>query len=102
VRAKIEENLLRDEHLGQEGSQKAFRNAPRKRKMTPKNHHLAHAAAHDGVQVDPKSAQGPPMATQVHLETAPTFAFNTELLRSEKKPSERAPPTLRRPVRCDL
>ena len=62
-------------------------------KKAPKNEHLGHAVAHEGVQVDPKTAQGPPMATQVNLETAPTFAFNTELLRSStKKPSEKAPP----------
>jgi len=61
--------------------------------MSQKNEHLGHAVAHESVQVDPKSAQGTPMATQLHLETAPTFAFNTQLLRSStKKPSEKAPP----------
>ena len=81
------------------GPQKAFRNAPQTTKKAPKNEHLGHAVAHEGVQVDPKTAQGPPMATQVYFETAPTFAFNTELLRSSSKNLPKRPHRTR-PATC--
>ena len=69
----------------------SFQDRPRNFKKNKKTQHLGHAVAHEGVQVDPKTAQGTPMATQVYFQTAPTFAFNTELLRSFSKNPPRKP-----------
>ena len=69
----------------------SFQGFPPNLKKKQKNQHLGHAVAHEGVQVDPKTAQGTPMAAQVHCQTAPTFVFNTELLRSFSKNPPRKP-----------
>jgi len=73
------------------GFKKAFRNTPGTTKTRKKTKAWAIRWPMQRVQVDPKSAHGTPRPTQVHLKTAPTFAFNTELLRSFSKNPPREP-----------
>ena len=71
--------------------QESFQEYPRNHENSQKTKAWAIRWPMQRVQVDPKSAHGTPRPTQVHLKTAPTFAFNTELLRSFSKNPPREP-----------